>query len=98
EIRIPVVSLIFSTDLTSWGFNVQRQVKATQEITRWASPAQNVQPTQMSRAGLITDLPRFTLGLGLSVRPSLVAGGGYPALDAPLDGTLRPSLDVTQRI
>ena len=98
EIRIPVVSLIFRPDLTAWGFNVQRQVKATQEVTRWASPAQNIQPTQTSRAGLLTDLPRFTLGLGLSVRPSLVAGGGYPAPDTSLQGTLRPSLDITQRI
>jgi uncharacterized protein DUF5916 len=98
EIRIPVVSLIFRPDLTSWGFNVQRQVKATQEVTRWASASQNIQPTQTSRAGLLIELPRFTLGMGLSVRPSLVAGGGYPAPDTSIQGTLRPSLDITQRI
>lgn len=98
EIRIPVVSLIFNPNLTAWGFNVQRQVKATQELTRWAGPAQNVKVTQTSRAGVLADLPPFSLGVGLSVRPSLVAGGGYPAPGADLDGTLRPSLDVTQRI
>src|SRR4029078_13669031 len=82
EIRIPISSLIFAPGLTTWGFNVQRQVKANQEITRWASPLQNVQPTATILAGTLTELPRFALGLGLSVRPSLVAGGGYPASGA----------------
>jgi hypothetical protein len=98
ELRIPVASLIFSPGRTAWGFNVQRQVKANQEISRWASPAQNVQPTQTSLAGTLTELPRFSLGAGLSVRPALVAGGGHPSSGAKLDGTLRPSLDLTQRI
>lgn len=98
EIRIPIVSLIFRPGLTTWGLNVQRQVKANQEVTRWASPQQHIQPFQTSRAGLLTELPEFTLGVGLSVRPALVADAGYPAPDAKLDGTLRPSLDVTQRI
>jgi uncharacterized protein DUF5916 len=98
EIRIPIRTLIFRKGLTSWGFNVARQVKATQEITRWASPAQDASITQMSRAGLLDGLPDFSLGLGLSVRPAGVAGGGHPAPGANLDGTAKPSLDVTQRL
>ncbi len=97
EIRIPLRSLIFRPDLTSWGLNIQRQVKANQELSRWASPAQNIQMTQTSRAGVLDELPAFSLGVGLSVRPSVVAGGGHPAPDTKLDGTLKPSLDVTQR-
>ena len=34
EIRIPILSLIFRPGLEAWGLNLQRQVKANQEITR----------------------------------------------------------------
>jgi hypothetical protein len=98
EIRIPVRSLIFRPSLSSWGFNVQRQVKANQEVSRWASPQQQAQVTQMSRAGLLQGLPPFLLGRGLTVRPSLVASAGHPAPGAGIDGTVRPSLDATQRL
>ena len=98
EIRIPIRTLIFRPGLSSWGFNVQRQVKASQEISRWASPAQNIRVTQTSRAGLLDELPEFTLGLGLSVRPTVSGGAGYPAPDTRLDGSFKPSLDITERI
>ena len=52
----------------------------------------------MSRAGLLTELPPFDLGAGLSVRPAVVAGGGIPAPAADVERTLEPSLDVTQRM
>ncbi len=97
EIRIPIRSLIFRPGLTSWGFNVERQVQANQEVSRWASPAQNIEATQTSRAGVLSELPDFALGLGLSVRPAIVTGGEHPGPDTELDGTLKPSLDVTQR-
>ena len=54
--------------------------------------------TQTSRAGLLTNLPDFDLGIGLSVRPALAAGGGVPAPGAKVKGELHPSLDVTQRL
>jgi hypothetical protein len=98
EIRIPIRTLIFRPGVGAWGFNVQRQVKARQEISRWASPAQNIKVTQTSRAGLLEDLPDFSLGMGLSVRPAVAGGGGYPGPDASLDGSFKPSLDVTERI
>src|SRR5439155_16161210 len=98
EIRIPVRSLIFGKGLSAWGFNVAREVKATQETTRWAGAVQNAGIEQVSRAGLLDSLPEFSLGLGLSVRPAAVMGGGHPGPDTDLDGTAKPSLDVTQRL
>ncbi len=53
--------------------------------------------TQTSRAGLLTELPDFDLGLGLSVRPAVTTGGGIQAPSAPLTRDFQPSLDVTQR-
>jgi len=98
EIRIPVRSLIFEPGLAAWGFNVERRIQRSQETDRWASPARDFGVTQVSRAGYLTDLPAFRLGLGLSVRPAFTGGGGHPAPDTTLSGTLHPSVDITQRI
>lgn len=98
EIRIPVKSLIFEEGLETWGFNVQRRVQALQETDRWASPERDYEVTQTSRAGLLTNLPRFDLGLGLSIRPSVVAGAGVAAPGDATATEIEPSLGVTQRI
>ena len=54
--------------------------------------------TQTSRAGLLTDLPEFDLGLGLTVRPAITTGGGIPRPGSDVEGEFQPSLDVTQRL
>jgi Domain of unknown function (DUF5916) len=98
EILIPVKSLLFRPGLTQWGFNVQRRIQRRQETDRWASAQRDIALTQTSRAGLLTDLPRFDLGLGLSVRPSLTGGGARDGAGAPLRGSGHVSLDVSQRL
>jgi hypothetical protein len=81
-----------------WQFNVQRRIQRRLEIDRWAFPARQYRITQTSRAGLLTDLPEFDLGRGLTVRPALTTGGGVPAPAAPLERELQPSLDFSQRL
>jgi hypothetical protein len=98
EIRIPIQTLGFNPRLTAWHFNIQRRIQRLQETDRWASPELDYKVTQMSRAGLLTDLPDFELGLGLMVRPAAVAGGGVPAPDAPATGESHVSFDMTQRV
>nr|MDQ3421138.1 DUF5916 domain-containing protein [Acidobacteriota bacterium] len=98
EIWIPVQTLSFNPDLREWHFNVQRRIQRKLETDRWAFPARQYQVTQTSRAGRLTGLPGFDLGLGLTVRPSITSGGGIPAPDASLNGEFQPSLDVTQRL
>jgi hypothetical protein len=98
EIYIPVQTLSFAPDLREWHFNVQRRLQRRLETSRWAFPARQYQVTQTSRAGIVTDLPQFDLGLGLSVRPAVTSGGGVPASDVSVDGEFHPSLDVTKRL
>jgi len=98
EIRLPVETLNFRHGLKEWGFNIQRRLQRRQETERWASPRQDYKVYRTSGAGLLTGLPEFDLGLGLSVRPSLVGGFQNPAPAAATDGTFDPSLDVTQRL
>jgi len=98
EIRIPMQTLTFRPGLREWHFNVQRRIQRRLETDRWAFPARQYLVTQTSRAGLLTGLPDFTQGLGLSVRPAITTGGGVPAPAARVQGDAQPSLDVTQRL
>jgi hypothetical protein len=98
EIWIPIQTLSFNPNLREWHFNVQRRIQRKLETDRWAFPARQYQVTQTSRAGLITGLPEFNLGRGLTVRPAVTTGGGVPAPDDDVDGEFQPSLDVTQRL
>jgi uncharacterized protein DUF5916 len=98
EIRIPILTIAFKPGLHEWHFNVQRRIQARLETDRWASPNRQYRITQTSRAGLLTSLPDFDLGVGLTVRPAVTGGGGIPAIDARVEGDFQPSLDVNQRI
>jgi hypothetical protein len=98
EIRIPVHTLSFNPGLQQWHFNVERRVQRLLEVDRWASAVRQYRLTQTSRAGLLTQLPTFELGRGLSVRPSLTGGGGKSGASGSIDGKLHPSVDITQRI
>ena len=98
EMWIPIQTLNFNPRLRAWHFNVQRRIQRRLETDRWASPARQYQVTQTSQAGLLVDLPEFDLGMGLSVRPALTAGGGVPAPGADVRGNAKPSVDLTKRL
>jgi hypothetical protein len=98
EIRIPIQTLSFQKGLPSWEFNIQRRIQRLQENDRWASPQRDFKVSQVSRAGLLTGLPAFQLGVGLSVRPAVVAGGSVPAPGVAAENNTHASLDVTQRL
>ena len=98
EIWIPVRSVLFRRGLTEWGFNVQRRIQAQQETDRWANPSKDIKVTQTSRAGLLTDLPRFDLGIGISVRPAITVGAARDSSTAPRRDRNNASLDLTQRL
>jgi hypothetical protein len=98
EIRIPIKSLGYGKDLATWGFNVERRVQRLQETSRWSGASQDYEIAQPNVAGLLTELPEFDFGLGLSVRPSVVARAGKPepGVSTETDGQI--SLDATQRL
>lgn len=98
EIVIPVQTISFNPALREWHFNVQRRIQRRLEWSRWASPARQYDISQTSQAGVLAGLPAFDLGVGLTVRPALTAGGGIPEPNGDLDGEFHPSLDVTQRL
>ena len=98
EIVIPIRSLQFASGLTTWGFNVQRRTQRLLENDRWASPIRDFKITQTFRAGQLTELPPFSLGVGLSVRPSVRGASGVPAPRADRRDAHDVSLDLTQTL
>ena len=98
EIHIPLHTLSFKPGLTTWHFNIERRIQRLLETNRWASAAQQYELTQTSRAGTLTGLPEFSLGRGISVRPSVTTGSGVPAPAASIEGEFQPSLDLSQRL
>ena len=98
EIRIPIRSISYKKGLTSWGYNVERRVQRLQETSRWSGASQDIEIFQTSRAGLLTDVPPFDLGRGLSIRPSIIGNLNRDEPVAPSEFTGDVSVDVTQRI
>lgn len=98
EIRIPVFSINFAKGLSAWGLNVQRRVQRNQETERWAGASRDTKVYQTTRAGLLTDLPDFDLGLGLSIRPALVGGFERPSRNSSTSATGDVSLDLAKRL
>ena len=98
EIRIPINSISFKKGLTSWGYNVERNVQRLQETSRWSGTSQDIEIFQTGRAGLLTDLPQFDLGRGLSIRPSIIGNLSREEPVAPSEFTGDVSVDVSQRL
>jgi hypothetical protein len=82
EIEIPFKTLRFKPDQSTWGFNVERQIKRRQEIDRWTAARQNVWISNLSEAGHLDGLEGVRQGLGLDVRPYGSAAAGDRSRDA----------------
>lgn len=97
EVRIPMQSINFTRGLDQWGFNIERRIQANQETIRWANVKIDQWFVQTSKAGFITDIPEFTYGIGLNVRPSLILETSKHGTE-PNEFGFQPSLDAGQRI
>ena len=94
EIYIPVKTLRFQAGLDQWGFNVERRIQRHLETDRWATPIRNYKVTHISQGGLLTSIPEFQQGLGLTVRPYVT---GSQTREDPTVSTvydIQPGLDV----
>jgi len=98
EVRIPIRSISFKQGLTSWGYNIERRVTRLQETSRWSGASLDIEVFQTGRAGLLTDLPQFTLGRGLTIRPSIIGNLNREEAALPSEFAGDASVDVTQRL
>ncbi len=98
EIQLPIQSIYFNKNIDQWGFNIERRIQRNQETIRWANVQRDQFFGQTSRAGLLTNLPKFNYGLGLNVRPSLVGSLNKDGAGASTNSVFETSLDASQRL
>jgi len=94
EICIPIKTIRFRIGLDSWGFNFERRIERKQETDRWASPNRNSKVTNVSLAGLLTGIPAFQQGKGLTVRPYMLGSRTQDSSADPVKKSFEPGLDV----
>ncbi|RNC89740.1 MAG: hypothetical protein ED555_09785 [Allomuricauda sp.] len=98
EIVIPIQSIAFKKGLTQWGFNIERRIQRNLETIRWANVKRDQFFAQTSRAGLVTGLPAFNYGVGLNVRPSLIANANQLGANGAMVVDPDISIDANQRL
>ncbi len=98
EIRISAKSLGFDPKRSEWGLNVQRHVPRLLETSRWAGADRDFEVYQTSRSGIITGLPRFEVGAGLSIRPAFVGRMTRPNPRESTDTDGHVSLDLSKTL
>ena len=98
EVEIPFKTLRFKPGQTTWGFNVEREIKRRQEIDRWTAARQNIWIGNLAEAGRLEGLEGVQQGRGLDLRPhaSVAADNGDPesALGVDVFKNLTPSLSA----
>ena len=73
EFEIPFRSLAFDENRSSWGFNVEREIRRKHEKLRWVSPTRLRSMWTLQGLGKLTGLKNLDTGIGIDVRPTLVA-------------------------
>jgi len=97
EVRIPVNSLTFRKGLTTWGFNVERRIQRLLEVNRWTALTRDYKMGQTIHAGLLQNLPIFSLGVGMVAKASTMLNySKHAGADSKLKWD--NSLDITQKI
>ena len=74
EIRIPFRTLNFDANRDTWGINFQRTVRRKQEESLWSGHLRNQGLFRPIHAGQLTGLTGLSQGIGLEVKPYVVAG------------------------
>ena len=84
EIEIPFRTLNFDPDGAAWGINFQRSIRRKNEENLWTGHARNQGLRHLPSAGLVTGLTEMSQGMGLDVKPYVVArGSSAPGRDVP---------------
>ena len=74
EIRIPWSTLNFNPESDTWGINFQRTIRRKQEEILWTGHRRTEGLWRPIHAGRLTGLSDMSQGIGLEVKPYVVAG------------------------
>jgi hypothetical protein len=98
EIAIPAKTLTFNPNKSTWGFNVERDIRRKGERVRWSGPKRNKSITDMSDAGVITHIQGFSQGRGLDIVPYLKANYQKDHSSGTDTFEFQPGLDLFYKI
>lgn len=89
EFVIPLKSLSFRAGAGSWGLNVRRGIRGSQENDNWADAYQNIRFFDLARAGVLKGMAGSRQGLGLDIVPAFSL--------ARVDDSMRPAGESNRR-
>ncbi|ARA93182.1 hypothetical protein AWN76_008435 [Rhodothermaceae bacterium RA] len=97
EIRIPVRTLNFDPDRTTWGINFQRTIRRRNEELVWSGHRRNQGLFRPQNAGALVGLRNLSQGLGLEATPYTLAEAAttWQPDGADTDPTLDAGFDLT---
>lgn len=100
EVSIPFKTLRFKPGQTTWGLNIERQIKRRNERDRWAGARRDIWISNLAEAGRLQDLPVVRQGLGLDIRPyGIVRRDPYdPARTDKSPWVLDGGLDISKNL
>ncbi|MCH8523978.1 MAG: carbohydrate binding family 9 domain-containing protein [Balneolales bacterium] len=100
EVRIPFRTLDFNPDNPVWGVNFQRTVRRNNEEIVWAGWRRNQGLFRPQNAGTLIGLEGLSQGLGLEIKPYLMANPSRRWQDGSTSNTLRrdAGFDITYSI
>jgi hypothetical protein len=96
EIAIPFQSLSFKPKGTTWGIEIERQIRRRNEKARWANPSQNRTIIQMGGIGTLSGLEGLE-GTGLDMKPTFSLSYLRDRIQDDFDRKGRPGLDIFYR-
>lgn len=94
EFAIPAKSIAFNPANATWGFNVARAVRRTQEVMRWSGFVRAKPTTALPLLGEIRGVTGLEQGRGLDFRPYVTATARHDAPPTAKDLELRTGFDV----
>lgn len=105
ECAIPFRSIAFPEDVSSWGFNIRRVRRSTNESYRWANATQSTPFFRLAELGTLEGFGEVEHGLGVAIAPyatytrrrerlSGLDWDGDPDAGGELFLRLAPSLDA----
>lgn len=98
ELAIPAKTIAMGSVHDSFGLNLQRELKRTNERIQWSSPKRNTRIFTVSAAGTIKGMGVLDQGIGLDIKPFLSVRGSRHWQDREWSGDVEPGFDATYKI